>query len=95
MVQLTSTLAVGLFGLSTLVAAHPGHSVKAEAAERAAFVKSSALHTRNLSQCASKLKARGVENKNVLRREQTVQRLRQRRGIQSSMNYSSGNPAEK
>ncbi|KAJ5595426.1 uncharacterized protein N7459_001634 [Penicillium hispanicum] len=86
MVQLTSALAVGLLGLSSVVSAHPGHSVKAEAAERAAFVKKSGLHTRSLAQCASTLKARGLEDKNVLRREQTVQHLRRRRGIKPT-NY--------
>lgn len=86
MVQLASALAVGLLGLSSLVSAHPGHSVKAEAAERAAFVKGSGLHTRSLAQCASKLKARGLEDRNVLRREHTVQHLRRRRGIKPSMN---------
>ena len=85
MVQLSSALAVGLLGLSSVVSAHPGHDVKAEAAERAAFVKGSSLHTRSLSQCASKLKARGLESRNVLRREQTVKHLRRRRGISSSM----------
>ncbi|KAJ5180129.1 hypothetical protein N7492_003339 [Penicillium capsulatum] len=87
MVQLKSVLAVGLLGLATAVSAHPGHDVKAEAAERAAFLQRAPIHSRSLSQCASKLKVRGHEKKNVARRANTVQKLRRRRGIDTSAKF--------
>ena len=85
MVQLSSVLAVGLLGLTSVVSAHPGHDHKAEAAERAAFLKRAPLQSRSLSQCAPKLKARGTERRNVGRREQAVKQLRRRRGIKTGM----------
>ncbi|KAJ5663236.1 hypothetical protein N7507_003967 [Penicillium longicatenatum] len=87
MVQLTSALTVGLVGLAGLVSAHPGHDVRAEAAERAAFLKSSSIQTRSLSQCAAKLKARGLESKNVARREHAVKHIRRRRGLNNEPRY--------
>lgn len=81
MVHLASALAVCLLGLTSVVSAHPGHDHKAEAAERAAFVSYSGIQSRNLAQCASKLKARGLETKNVARREAAVKHLRRRRGL--------------
>ncbi|KAJ6088532.1 hypothetical protein N7486_009793 [Penicillium sp. IBT 16267x] len=87
MVQLASALTVGLVGLAGLVSAHPGHNVRTEAAERAAFLKSSSIQTRSLSQCASKLKARGLENKNVARREHAVKHIRRRRGLKNESRF--------
>lgn len=89
MVQLKSILAVGLLGLASVVSAHPGHDVKAEAAERASFLKKAPLHSRSLSQCASKLKVRGLESKNVARRAHAVRQLRRRRGIDTRMSETS------
>ena len=85
MVQLASALTFGLVGLASVVSAHPGHDVKAEALERAEFLKRSGIQTRGLSQCASKLKARGLENRNVARRELAVKQIRGRRGLKPSM----------
>lgn len=84
MVRLASAVAAGLFGLATVVAGHPGHDVKAEAAERAAFLRNAPIHARSLDQCAAKLKARGHEGRSVARRETAVKKLRQRRGLQTS-----------
>lgn len=84
MVQFTSALAIGLLGLTTAVSAHPGHDVRAEAAERASFLKNAQVHQRSLAQCASKLKARGHENTNVVRRANRVKAIRQKRGLQHS-----------
>jgi len=85
MVQFNRTLVAGLVGLAGLALAHPGHDVKAEAAERAAFIKRTPLESRSLGHCAENLKARGYEAKNVARRQQTVEQLRRKRGIQTSM----------
>ncbi|KAJ5242034.1 uncharacterized protein N7469_000361 [Penicillium citrinum] len=87
MVQLASTLAVGLFGLTSVVSAHPGHDHKAEAAERALFMRNAPIQSRSLSQCASQLKARGHESKNVARRSAAVKNLRRRRGLKSDANF--------
>lgn len=83
MVQFNRTLVAGLVGLAGLALAHPGHDVKAEAAERAAFIKRTPLESRSLGHCAENLKARGYEAKNVARRQQTVEQLRRKRGIQT------------
>ncbi|OGE56200.1 hypothetical protein PENARI_c003G04693 [Penicillium arizonense] len=87
MVQLASALAIGLLGLAGAVSAHPGHDVRAEAAERAAFLKNAPIHQRSLAQCASKLKARGHENANVLRRANRVKAIRQKRGLQHNAHF--------
>lgn len=88
MVHLASALTVCVLGLASIVSAHPGHDHKAEAAERAAFVKNSGFQLRSLAQCASKLKARSLETKNIARREATVNHLRSRRGLTTSESYS-------
>ncbi|KAB8069418.1 Intradiol ring-cleavage dioxygenase [Aspergillus leporis] len=83
MVQLASTLVAGLAGLASMVSAHPGHDIKAEVAERAAFLKNAPLRARSLDQCATKLRARGQEKRNIARREQAVKNLRRVKGLQS------------
>ncbi|KAL4975416.1 Intradiol ring-cleavage dioxygenase [Aspergillus desertorum] len=82
MVQLTQSLLVGLglAGLASIAAAHPGHDVIAEAAESAAFLKTVPVQGRSLGHCAEKLKARGIAETNVVRRESAVQQLRKRAG---------------
>jgi hypothetical protein len=85
MVHLASAVAVGLVGLAGLFSGHPGHDVKAEAAERAAFIKRAPIQTRSLAQCASKLKARGHESRSVVCRQHAVKNLRANRGLESSM----------
>ncbi|KAJ6021203.1 hypothetical protein N7540_006707 [Penicillium herquei] len=84
MVQFTSVLALGLMGFASVASAHPGHDVKAEAAERSAFLKNSNVQSRSLAQCASKLKARGLESRNVARRELAVEQIRNRRGLKNN-----------
>lgn len=84
MVRLASAVTAGLVGLASIAAAHPGHDHKAEAAERRHFMRNAPIQSRSLSQCASKLKARGLEAKNVARRHQTVKQIRRRRGLNTS-----------
>lgn len=81
MVQL-NTLLTGLAGLASVVSAHPGHDIRAEAAERAAFMKRA---PRGLSDCSAKLKARGLERQSIARRESAVNAIRQKRGLQTRM----------
>jgi hypothetical protein len=83
MVHLASTLVAGLAGLASVASAHPGHDVKAEAAERAAYLKHAPKHARSLNQCADKLRARGHERQNVARRAQMVDNLRRSKGLQT------------
>lgn len=80
-----ASLFAGLVGLASIVSAHPGHDVKAEAAERAEFFKNAPIHARGLSQCETKLKARGHEKTNVVRRQKAVEKLRHKRGLASRM----------
>ncbi|KAA8643377.1 hypothetical protein EYZ11_003425 [Aspergillus tanneri] len=87
MVRFGPTFVAGLAGLASIAAAHPGHDVKAEAAERAAFLKRAPLHSRGLSHCTEKLHARGHEASNVARRELTVEKLRHRRGLRPRALY--------
>ncbi|KAI9375561.1 Intradiol ring-cleavage dioxygenase [Aspergillus egyptiacus] len=73
-----STLVTGL-GLATVAFSHPGHNVKAEAAERAAALQG--IRARGLSQCSTALNARGVEARNIARRDSILKQLRQERGL--------------
>ncbi|RDW76330.1 intradiol ring-cleavage dioxygenase [Aspergillus mulundensis] len=87
MVQLTQGFLFGLAGLASIASAHPGHDIKAEAAERASFLKSVPVQGRSLSHCANKLKARGVAESNVVRRESAVQQLRRERNGNADARY--------
>ncbi|KAM0558231.1 hypothetical protein ACHAPJ_004917 [Fusarium lateritium] len=62
-----------------IASAHPGHSVAQEAAERREFLSS--VKRSSLAHCADKLKARGVEARNVARRSNQVSKARQKRGL--------------
>lgn len=79
MVQLLKSTASILLGLAVLSQAHPGHDVRAEAAERAAALKGK----RGLAGCADSLKARGFEAKNIARRELAVDKLRHKLAAKS------------
>jgi hypothetical protein len=69
----------GLAVLAGLVAAHPGHDVAQEAAEQRAYLQS-AKRT-SLAHCADRLKARGIEARNIARRKATIDKARQKRGL--------------
>ncbi|KAJ5855033.1 hypothetical protein N7534_007576 [Penicillium rubens] len=82
MVHLSAVVAIGLTALTGIVSAHPGHDVKAEAAERAAFLKNAPVHSRSLAQCASRLQRRGQQSRNVARRHMAVKNIRRRLGLE-------------
>jgi hypothetical protein len=63
--------------LTSNVVAHPGHDIRAEMAERAAFMQTS---KRDLSHCAAKMKARG----SVARRAAVAKQARKTRSIAAS-----------
>ncbi|KAK4148833.1 Intradiol ring-cleavage dioxygenase [Chaetomidium leptoderma] len=74
------TKAVSVLSLFTgLTAAHPGHDVAQEAAERRDYLQS-AKRT-SLAHCAGKLRARGTEARNVARRQAVIEKARQKRGL--------------
>ncbi|KAH7320576.1 putative extracellular dioxygenase [Stachybotrys elegans] len=61
------------------VEAHPGHDLTEEFMERRSFVNS--VSQVSLSHCADKLRARGVEDRNVARRAAALEAARARRGL--------------
>lgn len=73
MVRLAPIVLPSLIGLAAMATGHPGHDVKAEAAKRAAFLRHALIHSRSLSHCFTKLKAKGLEAENITRRDATVQ----------------------
>jgi sulfur relay (sulfurtransferase) complex TusBCD TusD component (DsrE family) len=64
--------------LASNVVAHPGHDIRAEMAERATFMQTS---KRDLSHCAAKMKARGVDKRTVARRAAMAKDARKKRSI--------------
>lgn len=72
--RFASTIVSGLTLLAGSVIAHPGHDVAHEAQERREFLSS--VKRTDLSHCATKLKARGVDKRNVARRTAQVNKAR-------------------
>jgi hypothetical protein len=77
--MLLTKAAAGLALLAGLVAAHPGHNIAQEAAERRAYLSS--VKRTSLSHCADKLRARGTEARNIARRQALVHSAREKRGL--------------
>jgi hypothetical protein len=78
MVSFSSLFTSALLVSSATVLAHPGHNVAEEAAERAEFFK---RNPRTLRSCEKKLKARGHDQANVLRRQALAKDIRAKRGL--------------
>lgn len=74
----TSSSAAWLL-FAALAAAHPGHDVSEEVAERKAYLGS--IKRASLGHCAEKLKARGIEERNVRRRAALVDSVREKRKL--------------
>ncbi|KAJ5375659.1 hypothetical protein N7517_007665 [Penicillium concentricum] len=87
MVYLASVVVIGLSALAGIASAHPGHDVRAEAAERAAFLQSAPVHSRSLAQCASRLQRRGHQSRNVARRHMAVKNIRRHLGLERTNHY--------
>ncbi|RGP60421.1 hypothetical protein FLONG3_10887 [Fusarium longipes] len=64
---------------ASIASAHPGHDIRHEILERREFLASSKRS--NLAHCADKLKARGIEARNVARRAAKVDKARQKRSL--------------
>jgi sulfur relay (sulfurtransferase) complex TusBCD TusD component (DsrE family) len=78
--QLITPLTAATIFASNVIA-HPGHDMRAEMAERAAFMQTS---KRDLSHCAAKMKARGMDKRSVARRAAIAQDARKKRSIAAS-----------
>lgn len=65
---------------ATVVVAHPGHDHEAEQLERREALKFS---KRDLSHCAAKIKARGLEARSIKRRTELAAGLSKKRSLQS------------
>ncbi|KAH8899891.1 aromatic compound dioxygenase [Thozetella sp. PMI_491] len=86
-----STLLSGAALAATLVAAHPGHDIHAEIEERATFLNM--LTRKDLSHCAAKMKARGLEARAISRRNNLASKMMKRnnlkaRDLESSLSTS-------
>jgi hypothetical protein len=73
--SLLTTFAVA----ASIASAHPGHDIAHEAAERREFLSS--VKRSSLAHCAPKLRARGVEARNIARRSAQVNKARQKRSL--------------
>jgi hypothetical protein len=81
--RLSSIFTAGL--AATAVSAHPGHDHAAEVTERSAMLS---LMTRSdLSHCAAKIKARGLEARSVARRRALVSQLLKRGNLDGKCFY--------
>lgn len=69
----------GALLLSGAAIAHPGHDVQEEALERRTFLSS--IKRSSLAHCADKLKARGLEARNIARRSAQVSKAQTKRGL--------------
>lgn len=65
--------------MSATVLAHPGHNVQEEALERRSYLQT--VKRADLSHCAAKLKARGVDQRNVARRTAALEKARAKRSL--------------
>ncbi|KAG9963822.1 aromatic compound dioxygenase, partial [Aureobasidium melanogenum] len=69
------------FALASITAAHPGHDPREEALERRSYYNSVPATKRSLSHCEAKIKARGLEQRSLARREALATNARQKRGL--------------
>lgn len=72
--RFTTSVVSGLVLLAGSAVAHPGHDITQEIKERRDFL--STVKRTNLGHCASKLKARGVDKRNVARRVALLEKAR-------------------
>ncbi|KAM5356465.1 hypothetical protein ACJ41O_003111 [Fusarium nematophilum] len=77
--RLSTNLLANALLLSGAAVAHPGHDHRQEAAERRDFLNT--VKRSSLAHCADKLKARGVEARNIARRSAQIAKTRQKRGL--------------
>lgn len=90
MVAVSFVLALSA-SLAGLTVAHPGHDLTAEIAERSAYLKN---NKRDLSHCAEKIKARGLEEKALKRRQAAIDHARVKRSLHPSEHVLSRNKSK-
>ena len=74
--RFASSVVSGLTLLGSAIA-HPGHDIQQEIQERRDFLSS--IKRTDLSHCAEKLRARGIEKRNIERRAAQVNKARAKR----------------
>lgn len=72
--RFASTVVSGMALLTGAAIAHPGHDIAHETQERRDFLSS--VKRTDLSHCAAKLQARGVDKRNVARRVAQLNKAR-------------------
>ncbi|KEQ62636.1 aromatic compound dioxygenase [Aureobasidium melanogenum CBS 110374] len=72
---------IASMALTSLVAAHPGHDPREEALERRSYYDSVPPIKRSLNHREAKIKARGLEQRSLARREALATNARQKRGL--------------
>ncbi|KAG9858487.1 aromatic compound dioxygenase, partial [Aureobasidium melanogenum] len=72
---------IASLALASFAAAHPGHDPREEALERRSFYNSVPPIKRSLNHCEAKIKARGLEQRSLSRREALTTSARQKRGL--------------
>ncbi|KAI1373972.1 aromatic compound dioxygenase [Hypoxylon crocopeplum] len=85
--RFASSVISGLALLVGSTVAHPGHDISHEIKERREFLNS--VKRTNLDHCAPKLKARGVEKRNVERRAALLEKARVKRGLNKKRSLDS------
>ncbi|KAI1098728.1 aromatic compound dioxygenase [Jackrogersella minutella] len=83
----SSSVVSGLAFLASHAVAHPGHDISHEVKERREFLNS--VKRTNLDHCAPKLRARGIERRNVERRTALLERAREKRGFNKKRDLDS------
>ena len=105
MVLLSKSVALVAYLFPFTILAHPGHDVRAEYAQRAAYMEKA--ERRSLAHCADALKESGIQQRSISRRKEMVEHLRTKRSLEardfrtalntshlSSHNYTSHTPSD-
>ncbi|KEQ81087.1 intradiol ring-cleavage dioxygenase [Aureobasidium pullulans EXF-150] len=71
--------------LASAAAAHPGHDPREEALERRTYYDSVPQTKRSLSHCEARIKARGLGQRSLARRDALATNMRQKRGLPAAM----------
>jgi hypothetical protein len=77
--RLSAKVLIAALAFFEQAAAHPGHDINSEIAERSAGLAQ--FSKRDLSHCVAKNKARGLEQRSIQRRTKILQAERAKRGL--------------
>jgi hypothetical protein len=76
------SVGIAVLLLPVFILAHPGHDIKQEASLRGKLLKGSKI---DISHCAAKLKARGIDRQTIERRVEILRTEREKRGLPTGM----------